>query len=59
MINRDWITLYKRELGLEYRLDKTHFIEYTLKSFEDELKKADLRLIKYSIQFGEIWAIIK
>ena len=59
MVNRDWITLYKRELGIEYRLDKSHFTEYTLESFQDELKRADLRLIKYSIQFGEIWAIIK
>lgn len=58
MINRDWITLYKKELGLEWKLDKSHFTEYTLESFEDELKRADLRLTKYSIQFGEIWAII-
>ena len=58
MINRDWITLYKKELGLEWKLDKSHFTEYTLESFEDELKKANLKLTKYSIQFGEIWAII-
>ena len=29
MIERDWITLYKKELGIEHRLDPTHFIEYT------------------------------
>jgi len=58
MINRDWITLYKKELGLEYRLDKTHFTEHTLESFEEELKKADLKLDKFSIQFGEIWAVV-
>jgi len=39
MINRDWITLYKKELGVEWRLDKTHYIEYTLESFEKELEK--------------------
>jgi len=27
MINRDWITLYKKELGMEWRLDKTHYID--------------------------------
>jgi len=59
MINRSWITLYKRELGLEYRLDKTHKIEYTLSSFRDEMKRANLELIHYSIQFGEIWAKYK
>lgn len=59
MINRDWITLYKKELGLEYRLDKTHFTEYTLKSFRDELATAGFALKEYSIQFGEIWAVAK
>ena len=59
MINRDWITLYKKELGVEWRLDKTHYIEYTLENFKKELKKAGLDLEKYSIQFGEIWAVVR
>jgi len=59
MINRDWLTLYKKEKGIEFRLDKTHFIEYTIESFEKELKKTGLKIKSYSIQFGEIWAIIK
>ena len=58
MINRDWITLYKKELGVEYRLDKTHYIEYTLESFKKELEKAELKIQNYSIQFGEIWTIV-
>lgn len=58
MLNRSWIDLYKKELGLEYRLDKTHFIEYTFESFKEELDKAGLRVLDYSIQFGEIWAVI-
>jgi len=58
MINRDWITLYKKELGLEWRLDRGHFIEYTLKSFKKEIEQAGLFVRDYSIQFGEIWAII-
>jgi 2-polyprenyl-3-methyl-5-hydroxy-6-metoxy-1,4-benzoquinol methylase len=44
MINRSWIILYKRELGLEDRLDKTHQIEYTLNGFKDEMKQANLEL---------------
>jgi len=59
MINRDWITLYKKELGVEWRLDKTHYIEYTLESFKEELEKAGLNLEKYSIQFGEIWVVAR
>jgi 2-polyprenyl-3-methyl-5-hydroxy-6-metoxy-1,4-benzoquinol methylase len=57
MINRDWITLYKKELGVEYRLDNTHFIEYTLETLKEELAKADLNLEEYLIRFGEIWTV--
>ena len=59
MINRDWITLYKQELGLEHRLDKTHFTEYTLDTLQEELDIAELHLEQLSIQFGEIWAVVK
>ena len=58
MLNRSWIDVYKKELGLEYRLDKTHFIEYTFVGFKEELGKAGLRVSDYSIQFGEIWAVV-
>lgn len=59
MLNRDWITLYKKESGIEYRLDKTHFTEYTLETFNHELSQAGFSLQEYSIQFGEIWAVTK
>lgn len=58
MINRDWITLYKKELGVEWRSDETHYIEYTLESFKDELNQAGLFIQNYNIQFGEIWSIV-
>ncbi|MFW9827693.1 MAG: class I SAM-dependent methyltransferase [Candidatus Thorarchaeota archaeon] len=58
MINRSWLTLYKKELGIEYRLDKSHYIEYTFKSFEKEIKAVGLKILSYSTQFGEIWAVI-
>lgn len=54
MINRDWITLYKKELGIEYRLDKGHFIEYTLQSLTKELEMAGYKIDNYLIEFGEI-----
>jgi len=56
MINRSWLPLYKKELGLEYRLDKTHHIEYSIDSFRKELEEADYKILTFSIQFGEIWA---
>lgn len=58
MLNRSWIDVYKKELGLEYRLDKTHSIEYTFETFSEEMAEAELRVLDYSIQFGEIWAVV-
>ncbi len=59
MFNRDWMVLYKKELGVEWRSDKTHYTEYTLESFKHELNQASLNLSNYSIQFGEIWAKVR
>ncbi len=59
MVNRSWLTIYKKDLGIEYRLDKGHCIEYTLSTFKRELNIAGLKLIKFNIQFGEIWAKIQ
>ena len=57
MVNRDWLTYYKGELGVENRLDLSHQVEYTLESLQGELSKAGLMVEKASIQFGEIWAV--
>ncbi|MFA6427546.1 MAG: class I SAM-dependent methyltransferase [Candidatus Magasanikbacteria bacterium] len=59
MLDRDWIVLYKKEHGLEYRLDKTHYIEYTLPILRNELEKSGWNIQEYSIQFGEFWGVIK
>lgn len=59
MINRDWLTVYKKEKGLEYRLDKTHYIEYTLNDLTEELKQAGWQLENYSVQFGELWGVVE
>ena len=58
MVNRDWITLYKKELGMRYYGDRGHFTEYTFDGFERELKEAGLEIERYNIQFGEIWAVV-
>lgn len=58
MINRSWLPLYKKELGVEYRLDPSHYIEYTFDTFQKEIENAGLQINSYSIQFGEIWAKI-
>ena len=56
MINRSWLVLYEKELNIEYRLDTSHYTEYTLESFKEELNQAGLKLISHEIRFGEILA---
>jgi len=57
MIDRDWITLYKADLDLEYRLDPTHYTEYTFADFERELGQAGVGVASHHIRFGEIYAV--
>jgi 2-polyprenyl-3-methyl-5-hydroxy-6-metoxy-1,4-benzoquinol methylase len=59
LITRDWLAVYKKECDLEYRLDPTHFIEYTEKDFKKELSEAGVAIENYYIKFGELYAITK
>jgi len=59
LLTRDWLAVYKKEKGWEYKLDKTHFIEYSEESFKDELNKTGLKIENIRIQFGELYAICK
>lgn len=58
MMNRDWITLYKKELGVRWKSDVSHYIEYTMEIFREEIEKAGLKIDNFSVQFGEIWATV-
>ncbi len=58
MFDRDWIPLLKKELGLEWRLDLTHYTEFTKKQFEAETSAAGYTIKEFSVQFGEIWAVL-
>ncbi len=57
MIDREWIAVYKKEMGVEWRLDPTHFTEYTLEQFEDELLRAGVKILSHHIRWGEIYAV--
>ncbi len=59
MIDRDWITLYKKEMGLPWKLNSGHYTEYTLNELKVELESSGWQLEKQSIQYGEIWAVVK
>lgn len=58
MINRDWLTVYKENNGFDYKLDSTHYIEYTPENLKKELCQAGWEIKEYSIQFGEFWGAI-
>jgi SAM-dependent methyltransferase len=53
---RDWRVPVKKELGIDYRLDSTHFIEHTLEEFLEETGEAGLKVIDVTLKWGEIWA---
>ena len=57
MFDRDWITVYKKECGVEWRLDLTHFTEYTLESFNIEMQASSVDIRSIKVQFGEIYAV--
>lgn len=59
MFDRDWIIPYKKEMGVEWRLDKTHQIEYTKESFYEEMQKAGLSIREQEIMWGEIYAVVE
>jgi 2-polyprenyl-3-methyl-5-hydroxy-6-metoxy-1,4-benzoquinol methylase len=56
-IERDWIALYKKEFGIEYRLDRTHEIEHTQAQFFEEIQAAGLVIGHFEVRFGEFYAV--
>ena len=58
MESRDWLTIYKKELGLEYRLDITHRIEYRQETIEEELRDSGWKVLDYQVVWGEFWAVL-
>jgi SAM-dependent methyltransferase len=56
MIDRHWQVPLRRELGLPYFSDRTHFIEYTRDSFEAEVVAAGFAVGHLQVNWGEIWA---
>jgi len=56
LYERDWRVPLMDELGLDYRLDPTHYVEYTQESFKEEVSQAGLSLTHLEIRWGEIWS---
>jgi len=56
LYERDWRVPLKEELGVDYRLDPTHRIEYTVEGFAEEVEEAGFKIAYQEIRWGEIWA---
>lgn len=54
--DRDWIVPMATELGVDSRLDETHFTEFTRESFEKEMAEAGLKIEHLEVRWGEIWS---
>lgn len=53
--DRDWLTAWKHELGVDFRGDPTHETEYTERSLRDELDAAGLGVDELIVRWGEYW----
>ena len=57
LFERDWRVPLKQELGVDFRLDPTHRLEYSLERLEAEVGEAGLLVQERQVRWGEIWAV--
>lgn len=53
--DRDWLVPFKRQLGLEWRSDRTHEIEYTAETLTREIEEAGLTIVHMERRWGEFY----
>ena len=56
LFERDWSIPMRRELGVNYFTDDTHFIEHTLDEFAADMAAGGLAVREIKTLWGEIWA---
>ncbi len=56
---RHWHLPMRRELGVNYFSDPTHFIEHRWDEFRAEMNAAGLRIEQEQQRWGEIWAVCR
>lgn len=55
MYEREWMVPFKKELGIDSRLDPGHYVEYTQEQLAEELQAAGLVIEQLEITWGEFW----
>jgi SAM-dependent methyltransferase len=56
VLERDWSVGLRRELGLFYFSDPTHYVEYDREQFVAELDAAGIDPVEIQQHWGELWA---
>ncbi len=56
---REWHVPLRKELGITFYNDRTHFIEHTVEEFRAEMLTADIAIDDLQTVWGEIWAICR
>ncbi len=59
MYERHWHIPLRKELGMDYFSDSTHYIEHTLDEFKSEVSQSGLLIDEIVTIWGEIWARCK
>ncbi len=59
LFERHWQVAMRRELGVGYFSDPTHYIEHTLEEFAGEMEAAGLEITERLTLWGEIWAVCR
>jgi len=59
LYERDWRVPLMDEIGVDSRLDGTHYIEYSRENFIEELNQVGLTPVFMDIRWGEIWCEVK
>ena len=57
LFERNWHMPLRKELGIGYFSDSTHFIEHSLDEFAAETTAAGLKIDKQESRWGEIWSV--
>jgi SAM-dependent methyltransferase len=55
LYDRDWRVPLMEEIGVDFRLDETHYIEYSREILIEELQQAGLHPRFLEIHWGEVW----
>jgi len=59
LFDRHWTIPMRKELGLPYFSDPTHYVEYTKEDFIVEINHIGLTVEHLEVRWGEIWAALK